>query len=197
MNKPYSESCDENRDVILGVIQPLLEDFSSVLEIGSGTGQHAVYFAEKMHQLVWHTSDCIEYHAGIKMWLQDSGLDNIRAPIELDVSNSPWPDQKFDAVFSANTTHIMHWADVEALFSGVGSILPAGGRFLLYGPFNFNDRYTSDSNRRFDAWLKDRDPKSGLRNFEALDRLAQLAGMELRNDYEMPVNNRILYWEKS
>lgn len=195
--KPYSQSCDENREPILGVIQPLLKDCTSVLEIGSGTGQHAVYFAEKMPRLVWHTSDCIEYHAGIEMWLQDSGLDNIREPIELHVSTSAWPVQKFDAVFSANTAHIMHWPDVEALFSGAGSILPAGGLFLLYGPFNYNHRYTSDSNERFDAWLKEQDPLSGIRNFEELDRLAQDAGMQLMQDYEMPVNNRILYWEKS
>ena len=194
--KPYSESCDQNREPILRVIQPLLQSASSVLEIGSGTGQHAVYFAEKMPQLVWHVSDCIQYHAGIRLWLEESGLDNVRGPVALDVSASEWPERTFDAVFSANTAHIMHWNDVEAMFSGVGSVLPAGGRFLLYGPFNYGNRYTSDSNQRFDAWLRDRDPLSGLRDIEALDRLARLAGMALKHDYDMPVNNRILYWEK-
>lgn len=194
--KPYSESCDQNRAPILQVIQPLLLHSASVLEIGSGTGQHAVYFAERMPQLVWHTSDCIEYHAGIRAWLEESGLDNVREPVALDVSVSAWPQRKFDAVFSANTAHIMHWHDVEAMFAGVGSVLSAGGRFLLYGPFNYNNRYTSESNRRFDAMLKSRDPLSGLRDFEALDRLARRAGLFLKQDYEMPVNNRILYWEK-
>ncbi len=194
--KPYSEACDENREPILGVIQPLLKHCASVLEIGSGTGQHAVYFAGKMPHLIWQTSDCLEYHAGINLWLHESGLENARPPIELDVSRSEWPEQRFDAVFSANTAHIMHWPDVAAMFSGVGSLLSAGGRFLLYGPFNYNDRFTSESNARFDAWLKSRDPASGIRNFEDLNKLAGLAGMRFRRDYEMPVNNRILYWEK-
>jgi cyclopropane fatty-acyl-phospholipid synthase-like methyltransferase len=194
--KPYAESCDENREPILSVIQPLLKDCSTVFEIGSGTGQHAVYFAEKLPHLVWHTSDCIEYHAGIKMWLQEAGLENTPAPVELNVSTSAWPQQKFDAVFSANTVHIMHWSDVEAMFSGAGSMLSRGGRFMLYGPFNYDNQYTSDSNARFDNWLKSRDPESGIRNFEDLDTLAQQAGMFLKHDYEMPANNRILYWQK-
>jgi cyclopropane fatty-acyl-phospholipid synthase-like methyltransferase len=194
--KPYAESCDENREPIISVIQPLLMDCSSVLEIGSGTGQHAVYFAEKLPHLVWHSSDCIEHHAGINMWLQEAGLENTPAPIELNVSTSAWPRQHYDAVFSANTAHIMHWADVEAMFTGIGSVLSVGGRLLLYGPFNYDNRYTSDSNARFDNWLKSRDPESGIRNFEDLDKLAQGSGMRLRQDYEMPANNRILYWEK-
>jgi len=195
--KPYAESCDQNREPILSVIQPLLKDCSSVFEIGSGTGQHAVYFAEKLPHLVWHTSDCIEQHAAINMWLQEAGLENTPAPVELNVSTSAWPQQKFGAVFSANTVHIMNLSDVEAMFAGAGSMLSSGGRFLLYGPFNYDNQYTSDSNASFDSWLKSRDPESGIRNFEDLDKLAQQAGMLLRYDYEMPANNRILYWEKS
>lgn len=195
--KPYAESCDENREPIYHVIRPLLEDCSSVLEIGSGTGQHAVYFAEKLPHLVWQTSDCVEYHAGIRLWLSEAGLDNALAPVDLNVSTSAWPEQSFDAVFSANTVHIMHWPDVEAMFAGVSSVLTSGGRFLLYGPFNYDNRYTSDSNAGFDHWLKSRDPKSGIRNFQDLDKLARQAGMQLKCDYEMPANNRILYWEKS
>jgi cyclopropane fatty-acyl-phospholipid synthase-like methyltransferase len=194
--KPYSASCDENREAILAVIQPLLCNCRTVLEIGSGTGQHAVYFAERLPHLVWQTSDCADYHAGIEMWLQDANLANTPAPLELDVSISAWPQLEFDAVFSANTAHIMHWHDVEAMFAGTGSVLTSGGRFLLYGPFNYDNRYTSDSNARFDQWLKTRDPASGIKNFEDLERLAKKAGMTLKNDYQMPANNRILYWEK-
>ena len=194
--KPHAESCDQNREPILAVIQPLLADCGSVLEIGSRTGQHAVFFAENMPRLVWHTSDCEQYHDGIKQWLQEARLDNTRAPITLDVSTSKWPRHTFDAVFSANTVHIMHWPEVEAMFSGVATVLKSGGKFLLYGPFNYNGRYTSESNASFDSRLKDRDPESGIKNFEDLDRLAQQAGLRLRNDYEMPANNRILYWEK-
>ena len=194
--KPYSESCDQNRQPILSVIKPLLTECTSVLEIGSGTGQHAVYFAERLPHLVWHTSDCVENHTGINMWLQEAGLENIRGPIELDVSSSAWPHTAFDAVFSANTAHIMHSPDIEAMFSGIGRALSTGGHFLLYGPFNYGNQYTSESNASFDNWLKSRDPYSGIRNFEDLDSLARQAGMVLRNDYEMPANNRILYWVK-
>ena len=194
--KPYAESCDQNREPILAVIQPLLADCRSVLEIGSGTGQHAVFFAQNMPRLVWHTSDCKRYHDGIKQWLQEAGLENTRAPITLDVYTSRWPRQTFDAVFSANTAHIMHWPEIDAMFSGVATVLESGGKFLLYGPFNYNGRYTSESNASFDSQLKDRDPESGIKNFEDLDRLAQQAGLRLRNDYNMPANNRILYWEK-
>jgi cyclopropane fatty-acyl-phospholipid synthase-like methyltransferase len=195
--KPYAESCDENREPILSVIQSLLKGCSTVFEVGSGTGQHAVYFAEKLPHLVWYTSDCSEHHAGIKMWLQEAGLENTPAPVELNVSTSAWPQQKFDAVFSANTVHIMHWSEVEAMFAGAGAILSGGGRFMLYGPFNYDNQYTSESNASFDSWLKSRDPESGIKNFEDLDKLAQQAGMLFRYDYEMPANNRILYWEKS
>jgi SAM-dependent methyltransferase len=196
MNKPYSEACDRNRDPILAVIEPLLVECKAVLEIGSGTGQHAVYFAEKMPHLLWHTSDRDEYHQGIGQWLEEARLANLRPPLSLDVTRWPWPALAVDAVFSANTAHIMHWSEVEALFSGVGELLPENGFFLLYGPFNYEGRYTSDSNERFDARLKSRDPLSGIRDFEALVRLASRAGLLLRQDFAMPANNRILFWEK-
>ena len=197
MNKPYSEACGQNRDPILSVIQPLLADSQAVLELGSGTGQHAVYFARHMPHLVWYTSDVIDNHAGIKQWIEESGLDNVRLPIALDTLRSEWPALTVDAVFSANTAHIMHWDEVEAFFAGVGQLINSGGKFTLYGPFNYAGKYTSDSNARFDQWLKERDPESGIRDFEALDELARLAGMQLVEDFEMPVNNRILYWRKT
>ena len=194
--KPYSESCDQNRDAILQVIQPLFKDRKNILEIGSGTGQHAIYFAQKMPQLVWHTSDKAENHQGILAWMEEAALDNVRAPITLDVSRDEWPNTEIDAVFSANTAHIMSWPEVEALITGVGAQLANNGLFVLYGPFNYGGKFTSDSNARFDQWLKDRDPQSGVRDFEALDTLAQKSGMALENDFEMPANNRILCWQK-
>lgn len=196
MSKPWAQSCEQNRWPILAVINPVLENCNSVLEIGSGTGQHAVYFAEQMPHLVWHTSDCARYLPGINQWLDDAGLENVRRPLVLDVSRSTWPCMQVDAVFSANTAHIMHWRDVEAMFAGVGKILNAGGVFLLYGPFNYDGVYTSSSNESFDCWLKTRDPDSGVRDFGELDRLAQQAGMRLAGDFEMPENNRILCWRK-
>jgi cyclopropane fatty-acyl-phospholipid synthase-like methyltransferase len=194
--KPYSEACDRNRDPILAVIRPVLAEYRSVLEIGSGTGQHAVYFAERLPHLLWHTSDREEHRAGIEMWLAEANVKNVRPPLALDVTQSPWPAVDADAVFSANTAHIMHWREVRALFAGVGGLLPEGGVFLLYGPFNYNGAYTSESNERFDGWLKSRDPLSGIRHFEDVDLLARQAGMVLREDLAMPANNRLLYWQK-
>lgn len=194
--KPYAESCDQNRDPILDVLRPLLGSCSALLEIGSGTGQHAVYFAARLPHLHWIPSDCEENLSGIALWRQEADLPNVHAPLALDVTQANWPEVDVQAVFSANTAHIMNWPQVQALFRGVGETLPGGGLFLLYGPFNYGGNYTSDSNRRFDAWLKARDPLSGLRDFEALDQLAAQAGMQLQDDIAMPANNRILCWQK-
>jgi cyclopropane fatty-acyl-phospholipid synthase-like methyltransferase len=128
--------------------------------------------------------------------MADAALSNIRPPLTLDVSQTSWPAVQVDAVFSANTAHIMHWHEVQAMFSGVAKLLSSGGLFVLYGPFNHANAYTSESNARFDAWLRARDPESGLRDSDALDRLAINAGMMLIADYTMPVNNRILVWRK-
>jgi len=196
MNKPYSQACENNKQPILTVIAPLLAKARAVLEIGSGTGQHAVYFAENMPHLIWYTSDLAGHHAGINLWLEEAGLPNTRPPLVLEVCRSQWPAIEIDAVFSANTAHIMHWDEVECLFAGTGRLLPDGGWFFLYGPFNYDNEYTSDSNRRFDAWLRADDPLRGIRNFEDLDRLAQQAGMSLQNDFAMPANNRVLCWRK-
>lgn len=146
--------------------------------------------------MLWQTSDREEYHAGIHAWLRDAGLDNVLAPLVLDVDDV-WPDESYDAVFSANTAHIMSWPQVQRFFEAVGQVLQTGGIFALYGPFNYGGRYSSESNANFDQWLKQRDPLSGVRDFEALDGLADAAGLVLRNDYEMPANNRILVWTKS
>ena len=195
--KPYAESCDQNRDPIFEVIQPLLKDKKSILEIGSGTGQHAAYFAQKMPHLIWQTSDQQPYHEGIKLWLDDANLDNTPPPILLNVSTDVWPKQNFDAIFSANAVHIMAWDNVVDFFENAPKLLNKGGLFILYGPFNYNQQYTSESNARFDIWLKQRDSHSAIRDFEALDELAQKSGMTLQNDYALPANNRIIVWKKS
>ena len=196
MDKPHSQACDNNRDPILSVISPWLADTRAVLEIGSGTGQHAVYFAEHLPHLIWHTSDVAEHHEGIQAWIDDAGLGNVRAPLLLDVTDDAWPSVDVDAVFSANAVHIMDWGAVEAMISGVGWLLPTGGRFVLYGPFNYGGNYTSESNARFDGWLKARDPGSGIRDFEAVDGLAEKAGMVFEEDVAMPANNRTVCWRK-
>ena len=196
MAKPFAESCVENREPIFGVLRPRLEDCKRLLEIGSGTGQHAVYFAADLPHISWQTSDLAENHPGILAWLQEAGLANVEPPVCLDVLSDRWPNGQFDAVFSANTAHIMPVAAVEAMFRGVGRVLAPGGKFLLYGPFNYDGLFTSPSNERFDAWLKQRDPAMGIRDLAWLGGLAAAAGMVLVEDIEMPVNNRTLVWQK-
>ena len=194
--KQYSEACDENKAAILDVIRDEFSACCQVLEIGSGTGQHAVYFSGKMPHLSWQTSDRECNHASINAWRIESCLDNVRPPLSLDVTHDPWPETGYDGIFSANTSHIMAWPDVEEMFSGIGKVLESGGVFCLYGPFNYQGRVTSASNERFEYWLKDRDPLSGLRHFEDLDELARVNGLTLKADHEMPVNNRLLVWVK-
>ncbi|MGD8615070.1 MAG: DUF938 domain-containing protein, partial [Gammaproteobacteria bacterium] len=185
------------RDPILGVLRVELAGRSRLLEIGSGTGQHAVYFAGEFPGLVWQTSDRRDMHAGIEAWLKDAPLPNVLAPLPLDVCVDLWPEAgSYDSVFSANTVHIMAWREVECFIRGVGRVLQAGGVFCLYGPFNYHGVYTSESNARFDAWLKSRDPLSGVRDFEAMDELAREAGLVLQRDHPMPANNRTLVWSK-
>jgi len=195
--KPFAESCEENKLPILEVLKEEFADVSTVLEIGSGTGQHGVFFSEQLPHLIWQTSDVADYHPGINAWLAEANRANLYEPIPLNVLSDPWPEQRYDAIFSANTVHIMGWPTVEAMFSGIGKILKPGGVFCLYGPFNYDGKFTSESNARFDIWLKQRDPVSGVRDFEALDALANKAGMRLQNDHAMPANNRILSWTKS
>jgi cyclopropane fatty-acyl-phospholipid synthase-like methyltransferase len=195
--KPYSDACEQNKEPILAVLRDVLADAHTVLEIGSGTGQHAVHFGAELRHLTWITSDLPSQHAGIRAWLAEAALPNVLPPLALDVAERPWPTVAADAVFSANTAHIVSWRHVESLFAGVGELLSAGGVFCLYGPFRYRGRHTSESNARFDAWLKARDHASGVRDFEALDALAQAHGMALLRDVTMPVNNRTLVWRKS
>ncbi len=196
--KPYSESCDQNREPILDVLKQEISGRRRLLEIGSGTGQHAVYLAGEFPDLVWQTSEIPAMHDAIHAWLtEDTAPPNVLAPVSLEIGKDPWPKTQYDAVFSANTAHIISWPQVQSLFYGAGEVLEQGGVFCLYGPFNYDGRYTSESNARFDQWLKQRDPRSGIRDFEALNELAGTAGLELKKDYEMPANNRILTWLKA
>ncbi len=192
--KPHAESCDENSQPILEVLKPRLPANTRVLEIGSGTGQHAVRFARELPCITWQTSDQAEMHGGIHMWLDEAALANVLPPIELDVTTDHWPSEQYDAVFSANTAHIMSAEAVDAMFRGVGKVLRAGGRFLLYGPFMYQGKHTSESNIRFDQWLKEIQPHRGIRDVEWLKQIASEGQLHLEEDIEMPVNNRILVW---
>lgn len=195
--KPFAESSEQNKHAILAVLQQEFARVQSVLEIGSGTGQHAVFFAAQFPHLHWHASDVAENLSGISQWLSEYPGTNLLGPYPLDVTQPNWPVSQVDAVFSANTAHIMHWPAVQAMFAGIGRTLQTGGRFCLYGPFNYHGAYTSDSNARFDDWLKARDPQSGVRDIDDLAKLADAAGLQLMQDHAMPANNRTLVWEKT
>lgn len=194
--KPFSESCVQNRDPILAVLRDVFADRRNVLEIGSGTGQHAVDFAAALPHLLWQTADVPSYHPGIQLWLDEAALPNVLPPIALEVTQQAWRQGCYDAVFSANTLHIMGWPEVGQFFEGIGSVLEPGGILAVYGPFNYNGAFTSESNARFDLWLKSRDPVSGVRDFEAVNALAHAQGLDLQQDVAMPANNRTLVWKR-
>lgn len=191
--KPFSPACERNREPILAILRAVLADAKSVLEIGSGTGQHAVFFCEHLPHLVWQTSDLPANHAGIAAWLAEAQLPNVLPPLALDASGE-WPAGPFDAVFSANTCHIMAWQEVVAMFASASRVLASGGALCIYGPFNYGGAFTSDSNARFDAQLRMQAPHMGIRDFEAVNRLASQLGLTLQADHEMPANNRLLVW---
>ena len=195
MNKPFAESSEQNKHVILQVLQTLFTAPGEVLEIGSGTGQHAVHFTQHMSHLLWQPTDCADQISGMKLWFNEVTHQRIRQPLVLDVTQN-WTSQSFDYVFTANTLHIVSWVAVQSMFAGVGKNLKSGGLFVQYGPFNYGGKFTSDSNARFEQWLKSRDPLSGIRNFEDLEILAKQHNMVLHSDHEMPVNNRVLVWQK-
>ncbi len=197
MIKPYSESCEQNKDPILQVIQPLLSKHNQLLEIGSGTGQHAIYFAQAMPHLQWQTSDRDSLLAGIQLWLNEhKEIHNLKPPIALDVMQAHWPDLEVDAIFTDNTIHIMSLPQVEMFFTKATYLLQNNGIFLAYGPFNYQGHYTSESNQQFDRWLKSRDSQSGIKDFEIINEWAEKNDLQLQADYEMPANNRLLYWQK-
>jgi SAM-dependent methyltransferase len=192
-DKPYSESCERNKAPILQVLREHFADATRVLEIGSGTGQHAVHFAAALPQLQWQCSDVAANLPGIRAWLDEAALANLPAPLLLDIELPP-PQHRADAVFSANTLHIMAWPQVQRLFEQLPLWLEPGGVLVVYGPFNRDGRFTSDSNARFDAMLRDGDARRGIRDFEAVDSLARGAGLSLLDDVAMPANNRCLVW---
>jgi SAM-dependent methyltransferase len=193
---PDAPSCERNREPILQVLREHFAGRRRVLEIGSGTGQHAVHFAAAMPWLQWQCSDRAENLSGIDAWLAHAALPNTPPPLELDVAQGPWPAPSFDAAFSANTLHIMGWAEVERFFAGLGRTLAADAVLVVYGPFNYDGKFTSESNRAFDASLKARDPRMGIRDAEAVDVLAAAIGLRLHDDVAMPANNRCRVWRR-
>lgn len=197
--KPFSPAAERNREPILAVLKRHFASSARVLEIGSGSGQHAVHFAAGLPNAQWQASDLEECLPGIRAWLAEAALPNTPPPVLLDI-NGPWPEltpgERYEAVFTANTLHIVSWPEVQRLFTRLDGVLAENARLAVYGPFNYGGRFTSDSNEAFDGWLKQRSATSGIRNFEDVDALAKSIGLTLLEDCAMPANNRLLVWQR-
>ena len=195
-NLPFSAAAENNKGPILGVLRQWFQKGQVVLEIGSGTGQHAVHFASSLEGITWLPSETPQAMADLRARLDHCPLANLRQPIALDVMTHSWDGPGVDHVFSANTAHIMTWDAVCSLFAGVARILRSGV-FVLYGPFNRDGAYTSAGNRAFDRSLRSRNAGMGIRNDADLVGLASQSGMALVADIPMPANNRILIWRRT
>lgn len=194
---PFSSAAERNRQPILDQLMRLLPTQGTVLEIGSGTGQHATFFSKKLPGLLWQPSDRLENLAGLEACFSAADNERILPVLKLDVIHDPWPGCSFDAAYSANTAHIMSWDAVVAMIKGVAEHLVAGGRFCLYGPFNIDNRFTSESNAQFDAGLRAQDSFMGIRDMGAIEALAGLHQMQTEQKIGMPANNFILVFKKS
>jgi len=193
---PFSAACERNKEPILEVLRIRFAGRARVLEIGSGTGQHAVHFARSLEHLIWHPTEQLTYLSDLAERVRLEGPPNLSVPTLLDVRQAIWPLRSVDAMFTANTLHIMSWPEVMALFRGIGNVLAPGGVLCIYGPFRYEGRYTSDSNQDFDRMLQERDPQSGLRDLQAITPLAGQYGLHLEEDHDLPANNRLLVFSK-
>ena len=192
---PFSQACENNKDPILEQLKTLLTGCRSVLEIGGGTGQHALYFAQSLPDLTWHSSDVASNLDSLARRIVHASLENLPKPIRLDVDHRPWTCGRYDAVFTANSLHIMSENSVENLFVEIPDHMNAQAQLLAYGPFKYGGAFTATSNASFDQWLKERNPLSGIRDFEWINALAQRAGLRLKQDLSMPANNQLLVWD--
>ncbi len=196
-NKPFSPPSERNKEPILAVLNAQFAAPGLVLEIGSGTGQHAVFFANELPHLQWQPSDLAEHLPGIEAWRAEAGLPNVLPPLTLNVTTWPWPLTHCDYVFSANTAHIMAWPEVSAMLQGIGKVLAQGGLFALYGPFMRDGQHTAQSNARFDLSLRQMHPTMGVRDRADLNALASQHGLSQLGEFSLPANNEILLWRKA
>jgi len=193
----YSQACENNKRPILAHLRDIFTASGLVIEIGSGTGQHAEFLAAELPHLQWQPTDHPSALEGCEARLHAAALTNVRAPLALDVGARPWPIAAAHAAFSANTAHIMSWPEVQSMFVGLAAVLPLHAPFCLYGPFNYQGAFTSDSNRLFDQQLRSRAAHMGIKDIEDLLDLALLTDFALAEDHEMPANNRLLVWRKT
>jgi cyclopropane fatty-acyl-phospholipid synthase-like methyltransferase len=198
--KPHAPSCDKNRKPLLDCLWPLLKDKINLLEVGSGTGQHAVFMAPKLPHLTWTISDVKDRHRGMSLWLREEPILNIKGPLLYEVGKVPsqFPKslKRFDVVFTSNTLHILNWEKVKALFKDLNENLEKDTLFITYGAFKFNGKYTTESNKDFDVWLKQKDKNSGLKNFEDVTQNLLENNFSLLENINMPANNNMLVYKK-
>jgi len=197
MDKPFAQSCENNKNAILEQLKSEMVNVRTVLEIASGTGQHAVHFAQQLPHLTWQTSDLAITHEGINAWINESKLTNVSLPLEIDLA-LPWDHVTgdIDAIFTSNIIHYVDWAFVENFFESAGKLLSKNGKLCIYGPFKYDGQFTTPSNAEFDLWLKSGDAQRGVRDIEKVSELARQNGLSLEGDYDMPANNRFLVFIK-
>ncbi len=197
MNLPFSEACERNKVPIADALEQFLPESARVLEIGAGTGQHAVYFTQRFPQLNWLATDRAENLEGLRARVAREA-DNRRIEVrELDVSKDHWPAGPFDAVYTANTLHIMPFELTPVLIEHSARLLRPDGQLICYGPFQDNGVHTSESNANFDQSLKSRDPKMGIRDANEIRHIARLQGLDQTADLPLPANNRLLIFTKN
>lgn len=194
--KQFSPACERNKGPILATLRDALSTSGLVLEIGSGTGQHAVFFAEHLPQLQWQPTDLAENLPSMHAWAAAGDAANLLEPRVLDLFSDPWPVTQAQAVVCINTIHIVPWVGVERLFAGAGQLLDSTGILFVYGPYRYAGRPFEPTNKRFDQCLRSRDPESGVRDFDAVNALARAHGLQLVEDRAMPANNRCIWWMK-
>ncbi len=195
MNKPCSPSAERNKEPILNVLKEELSSQQSVLEIGSGTGQHACYFSAALPHILWQPTELKENIPAIQQWMQEQHCSNLLEPKILNVDDQPWPYQNIDTCFTCNTFHIVGQSSVKSIFNGCKSVLHESGKLCVYGPFALKGKHTSESNEHFDHQLRASNPNSGIRDLFVLDDIAQQHGFKPHRKLAMPANNFFVVWE--
>jgi cyclopropane fatty-acyl-phospholipid synthase-like methyltransferase len=192
----YSEAAERNKKPILDQLKQYLKSDDKVIEIGSGTGQHACCFTQSIPGLVWQCSDLKDNLSSLKQVISQQNSEQLLMPIECDVRSYQWDQKQYDAVYSANALHIMSWDAAQVFLSNVNHALKSRGLLILYGPYAYANQPLCKSNQNFDRFLKERDPKSGIRSFDEVKALSEKAGFVCEHDIEMPANNRLIIWSK-